>query len=239
VTGIYGNQLLFTVGLSKTSADVASIFQPAIPVFAALVAMISGLEPPIWPKALNEVGNYTMRKILGILLAVLGSMIMVGFSNLSHGQGIVGDLCLVGNTFCFGVYFCLQKPLLSRYGPLTVTAYAYISGAFCMLLTSLQFVSDSSGGTVGTSVGYSVWSIKRMEVYGLVYAWLGSDGINGVMMTWCNQYIPASICALYNMMQPITTSILAYIILKEGLVMRDAYGGVLIIFGLCLCSLKV
>ena len=87
MTGIYGNQLLFTVGLSKTSADVASIFQPAIPVFAALVAMVSGLEPPIWPKSLGEVANYTMRKIVGILLAVLGSMIMVGFSNLSHGQG--------------------------------------------------------------------------------------------------------------------------------------------------------
>jgi hypothetical protein len=83
-----------------------------------------------------------------------------------------------------------------------------------MALTSIQFVGDPTGGLPGVSSEYSVWSIKKMEVYGLVYAWLGSDGINGVLMTWCNQYIPASICALYNMMQPITTCILAYVILK-------------------------
>ena len=43
---MYGNQVLFILGLYNAGADSASLFQPAIPVFTSIFAILFCIEKP-------------------------------------------------------------------------------------------------------------------------------------------------------------------------------------------------
>ena len=72
VTGMWGNQLFYILGLYYTNATIASCWQPSIPVFATVIAVILGVEkfPPV-TKA------YGILKIVGVLCAFGGAIVLV------------------------------------------------------------------------------------------------------------------------------------------------------------------
>jgi drug/metabolite transporter (DMT)-like permease len=130
---IFGNQLLFLLGLSYTSPSYAAAFQPAIPVFTFLLAAIVGVE------AVNLYRKDGRAKVLGTVVCILGALLMVLYrgpavvgpsdpdlvslngisvhlSGLNMGRlgGVgkwhLGVLCLIGNCFLMGAYFVIQVP---------------------------------------------------------------------------------------------------------------------------------
>ncbi|CAK9231846.1 unnamed protein product [Sphagnum jensenii] len=137
---IFGNQLLFTLGLNFTSPAYAAALQPAIPVFTFLLALAFGTENANWQRIDGK------EKILRVLVCVAGAPIMPlykgpallgdGFSDLNL-QGIavagkpapepigwlatllvdagvklwhLGVVCLVGNCFVMASYIVYQAP---------------------------------------------------------------------------------------------------------------------------------
>lgn len=55
----------------------------------------------------------------------------VGVENISFKSNqFKGMMCLVGNTLAMSVYYILQKPVLKKYPPISVTGWAYIVGTF-------------------------------------------------------------------------------------------------------------
>lgn len=51
---------------------------------------------------------------------------------------MVGNICLLANTVSMSVYFLTAKQLVSKYPPMCVAAWAYITAAVCMGLTALS-----------------------------------------------------------------------------------------------------
>ena len=71
LTGMFGNQFLYIEGLYYATPNIASIFQPCIPVFTVFFAFITCMEP------LPGRGRmYQLPKLVGIALAVGGAVLM-------------------------------------------------------------------------------------------------------------------------------------------------------------------
>ncbi|KHN28315.1 Conserved oligomeric Golgi complex subunit 6 [Glycine soja] len=86
LTRIFGNQLLFLIGLSYTNPTYAAAIQPSIPVFTFLLAVMMGAkgqpEPSGW--------------LIG------------GLQNLWFDHFHLGVLCLIGNCICMAAFLAIQ-----------------------------------------------------------------------------------------------------------------------------------
>jgi drug/metabolite transporter (DMT)-like permease len=132
IVGIYVNQLFFVVGASMVEAIVASILQPAIPVWTTLIATVLRMEKLTWMKACS------------ILFAVGGAATIAISANLNKKSdkttSIWGIILLLGNTVASAIYILLMKPILKRgLKPLTITGVAYMVASFVMGATMLVF----------------------------------------------------------------------------------------------------
>ncbi|CAD6203876.1 unnamed protein product [Miscanthus lutarioriparius] len=132
-TGLYGNPLLFLVGLRYTNASYAAAFQPSIPVLTFLLAAIVGVE------AINIFTRDGILKVIGTVVCVSGAILMalyrgpslIGlvrsmpnawtttpypdpnwFTSAVLEYGIetwhLGVLCLLGNCLLVAVYLVIQ-----------------------------------------------------------------------------------------------------------------------------------
>lgn len=227
---MFGNQFLYILGVYYTNANIASIFQPAIPVWTTLLAMLVRIEelPP-----LRKLRGWA--KILGILLAAGGATVMMIEKGKEDGEtkessgNFLGYIFLLGNTLCMSVYILLQKRFIFnqedspwKTKPLTVTAWSYLFGALFMGLASLYYVNQPEKFT----------NIPKEEIYPILYAIFIASALCYLLITWCNMQISASFVTATWPLQVLFCAILAYFILGETMRTLEYVGGTLIILGL-------
>ncbi|PKA62576.1 WAT1-related protein [Apostasia shenzhenica] len=139
LTGVFGNQLLFLIGLGYTNPTYAAAVQPAIPVFTFLLASVMGVE---------KINMHTIEgwsKVLGITICISGAVVMLVYKGpalfgdeelsieLWHSAAIretqtkqmvflasdllafgfqkwhIGVFCLIGNCLCMATFLALQN----------------------------------------------------------------------------------------------------------------------------------
>jgi len=208
---LYGNQFCFMMGLKLTdSATQTAIIQQCIPVFTAGLTIVLKLE------------KFSIIKMIGLAFAVSGAIVMIGFKNLSlDNNRTIGMLILLGNTMLMSTYYVMQKPLLKKYPPITVTAWAYITASLAMGLTSLYYVTDRS-----------VYIIPTKVIWPLAYAIFVQTIFGYCCVSWANTHAPASLVAVYNSIQPIVAAVLSYFCFGEVFVWNEGVGTVLVLSGL-------
>lgn len=207
IGGMVGNQFFWTLGVARTTVVHSSMIMGTVPVFVLLMAGIIGLE------------KITLPKVLGIAIALAG----VGLLTFSRAPAsnrvatVLGDflvlLCalfLAGNT-AFGKKY---KPAS---GPIAVTAVGYIGGTL-LLLPSLWFAAK---GFNFAQVSLSAWA-------GVFYMGAISSVMGYMIYYFALAHIPASRMAAFQYLQPVFASLMAIVLLGEGLTATAlAAGGVI------------
>ena len=231
LTGMFGNQLLYLLGIYYTNANVASIFQPAIPVWTAFLAILARIEP--FPDFQTLRG---WAKLVGIFLAAMGAVVMTAEKRAfgpnddqSTNGRFLGYIFLIGNTLSMAIYVLLQKRFIFnkddspwKTKPVTVTAWSYLFGTVFMALASLYYVNQPEKFTY----------FPKEEIYPIIYAIFIASGMCYLLISWCNMQISASLVTATWPLQVFFCTILSYFVLGEVLHTLELIGGVAIVLGL-------
>jgi drug/metabolite transporter (DMT)-like permease len=206
--GVVLNQVLFVKGLALTTAINATLLAATIPVFAHLTGVAARTE------------FLTTRKVIGIIVAGAGVVYLVNPSRTDLAHNSWGDLLLIINSFCYGVYIALSKDLVRKYGPLTVVTWVFVLGNVVMIPLSLiegsyQGMGSLSGGT---------WACLA---YVVLFPTVGAYFLNG----WALARVDPSVVAVFIYIQPVFAFALAPIILGETLGPRILLATALIFAG--------
>jgi drug/metabolite transporter (DMT)-like permease len=199
--GIFGNQVLFILGLYSAGADVASIFQPSTPVLTVIIALITGQEqmPLLCGRRDGIVQNgikyledgrsitSSWLKVSGIISVCVGGCVMVlttpSQSTSKAHAVLLGEIFLLGNCTCMSIYILIQKKYIFnnhsegswKSTPINVTAWSYMFGAFFMGLAAAY-----SAATDATVFNVFPKSLPPCHALNLT----GEMKINS---TWCNE----------------------------------------------------
>jgi drug/metabolite transporter (DMT)-like permease len=159
--GVVGNtayQLVFTVGLAKTTATNSALILSTVPTVVALFAGALGLE------------RITPRMWLGIVLGTFGVGLVIAARGVAFGADtMTGDLLSVVAVLCWASYTVWLRRVPTSVTPLRVTAITTIAGTPGLVLAGvpglLQLDWTGVNPTAWLGLGYAA-------VFSLVVAYL-------------------------------------------------------------------
>lgn len=207
--GLVFNQLLFTKGLSLTTAINATLLSTTIPVATLLVGVVLGTD------------RATLRRLLGIALAAAGAIYLIGPGRAQFSSGTrTGDVLIVSNSICYGAYIAVSKNLMKRYHALTVITWIFVIGCVITVPAAAISLWHVSLGTISGRVWLTILYIIVLPTAGAYY-------LNG----WALARVPPSTVAVYVYLQPLIAFVVAPIILGESLSSRAVIASLLIFAG--------
>ena len=156
--GIASNNILFTHGVSMTSASNSALVVATAPLWGMLLAFVLGWERP------------KLTGIVGVGVAMLGVAVIVYRGLGESGASLAGDLLVMGAAVCWGSYAVLSLSLLERYSPLAVAAYSMLFGGLAVLpLASVQLPGVDWGAVSLGGWGAFAYSALLVAAFGFTF----------------------------------------------------------------------
>jgi drug/metabolite transporter (DMT)-like permease len=219
VLGLFGvtlNQVLFVVGLSRTSVAHAAILIGLTPIQVLIVARLRGQE------------RITARKAAGMAIALAGVALLKAFEPASaNGAGATwtGDFVVLMAGLCFALFTVFGKEVTEQYSTITMNTYAYVGGAVALLPLTLWEAARQPLAHV--SAGAWLAAIY-MALFPSVIAYL--------IYYHALAHMTASRVSAFSYLQPVFASIMGVVILGESLGAPVVAGGAVILAGVYLAE---
>ncbi len=214
---VWDNTLIYYVGRT-TSAINMGLLNITGPIFLVILAHILYKTP------------ISLRQTIGLLIAVFGVITIIvrgDFTQLNQFKFVDGDGIMLLNTFCFAVYSLLQTKRPQNIDQPTLLAATVIVG----LIIIYPFMITTTG----------ISGLRQLQPIDIaVFVYLGIFNSVIAYLAWNSALsrlgnLKTSI--IYYLM-PLFAGIEAYFLLHERLYWSSLAGGILIIGGIALVSLK-
>ncbi|HLR52209.1 MAG TPA: EamA family transporter [Candidatus Avamphibacillus sp.] len=216
ITGIFGYNLFFFIGLNLTSAINGSLIVATSPVLLTLGAVIF----------LNERWNKELG--LGLVLSLIGVTIVISEGSLDILTSLAfnkGDLLFLGGLICWVAHGLLGKVAMRDVSPIVTTMMTTFIGA--ALLGVCSIFEKGWGGVPQLSLqawGEMAFMVICSSVIGFL---LWNDGI---------KQIGASKSSIYMNLVPINTALIAVFIYGSSLTIPQIFGMIMVLAGVYLVT---
>jgi len=184
--GVAVNQLMFFHGLMRTTPINASIIMVATPILVLTMSAVL-LGERLGPA-----------KVIGVLLGAAGATVLILFGGaVDQGASVLGDLFILINASSFAIYLVMVKPLMLRYGAVTVMAWTFLIGAVLVL-------------PFGTGELLAVhWSaLSAAQAWALVFVVVGVTFVAYLLNTWALRHVDPGVVGTFIYLQPVLAATL-------------------------------
>ncbi len=213
VFGVIANQLLFIEGLERSTATNAVIIGATIPVFTTGIAVVLRRE------------RATRRKVLGLLLAFVGALVLVGAGAFEGGgTRLVGNLLILCNSLSYSIYLVLSPSALERYNPRTAITWIFLFG----VIGTLPFGAASFITHAGSLPSQTWWVLAYVIIF--------PTALTYFLNIFALKYAPSSLVAMYAYLQPVFGATLAQIFLHERVGAGSLLGAIPVLMGIWLVA---
>ena len=202
-------------GTMFSSAQMGSVITSATPAFMLIFAA--------W--LLKE--KMTVRKILSIILATVGVILIAGVDSMDMSKQL-GAFCSTVAALTWALMSVMLKLIPSRYSPLQINFYAVLTAIICLTPVNLPTVSALP------------WDkILQPEIIGCV-VYMGAISTAIAFLLWNKGLLlmEAGASGLFFFFQPIVGTFLGWLILDEKITLSFWIGSLLIFIGVFLVTVR-
>ncbi len=217
--GVGLNMLTFFKGLSLTTPISASVMMVTSPMLVLIFSSI----------LLKE--KIVKRKILGIIIGLIGTVILIVYGNQSDANAdnrTLGNFLVFVNAASYGLYLVLVKKLISKYNPITFIKWLYLFGLLFvtpfgfpeLLEVSWQNMPTNIYLKAGFVVIFTTCITYLFNLYGL------------------SKLKPTSV-SVFIYVQPVIATVYALIVGSDSLSLVKILATIIIFFGVYLVTKQI
>ena len=213
LTGVALYYAGFNLALTYTTASQGALVQSSIPAVTAVLAVV-------W---LRE--RLSMRRMLGIGLAIAGVLLIVAGSPSNEGARapLIGNLLMFGTVLTWGAYTMLAKRV-ARADAVVVTAAVSLIGTVLLIPAALA----EAVGTPAPSISAETW---------LRIMYLGAlpSGASYLLYNRALRDLDASQVGAFTNLSPVIGAVSGVVFLGETITPLAIGGGAVVLVGVWMC----
>jgi drug/metabolite transporter (DMT)-like permease len=211
--GVAFNQLLFVVGLNRTSVGHASLIIATSPVMVWIGSMAKGYE------------RFRAARLIGLAMAIAGVVVLQVLPAPQTGATLLGDALVFASIVMFASFSVLSRAVSRRLGPITVNTFYYAVSAAVLIPIG---VAQSSAFDIRAVSAVGWTSVVFLAVFPSVLAYL--------IFAHAVSRIPPSRVSQFSYLQPFLATLLAVPLIQEPLTGSFFAGGALVLGGVFLAD---
>ena len=203
---------LFNAALIYTTAARGALALSTLPLLSVVIGALLRVERP------------TIRKTVGVLIAMSGVAIALGAGYAGAPTGAWrGDLLMICAAFCMAFYSVLSRPLIARNGPLPIAAFGMGIGALCLGILSIR-----------ANPFQALSAFDGVQWFSVVYLAIVCGALIFFLWAFALRHTTATVVTVSVTVNPVTAAIFGGLLLGEPVGPSLAIGLVAVLAGIAL-----